>query len=84
MRVLAVLSFVLMGLVSPAHAWWDMGHMEVAAIAYGRLDDTLRPKVDTLVKPIRPIRCGSRALRACRTATKLRRLSCMPPLGPTT
>ncbi|WGD53504.1 S1/P1 nuclease [Bradyrhizobium sp. CB1650] len=50
MRVLAVLFFVLMGLASPAHAWWDMGHMEVAAIAYGRLDDALRPKVDALIK----------------------------------
>ena len=46
MRVLTVLFLVLMGLASPAHAWWDMGHMEVAAIAYGRLDDAVRPKVD--------------------------------------
>ena len=50
MRVLTVLFLVLMGLASPAHAWWDMGHMEVAAIAYGRLDDAVRPKVDALIK----------------------------------
>jgi hypothetical protein len=49
MRIIAVV-FVFLGFISPARAWWDMGHMEVAAIAYGRLDDAIRPKVDALIK----------------------------------
>lgn len=41
---------ILIGLMSPAMAWWDMGHMEVAAIAYGRLKPATKTKVDALIK----------------------------------
>ncbi|WP_026264417.1 S1/P1 nuclease [Rhizobium leguminosarum] len=40
----------LLALTSPAAAWWDMGHMEVAAIAYGRLKPDVQKKVDELVR----------------------------------
>lgn len=37
-------------LSSPALAWWDMGHMTVAAVAYDQLDAAVRNKVDALIK----------------------------------
>ncbi|WP_316202896.1 MULTISPECIES: S1/P1 nuclease [unclassified Bradyrhizobium] len=49
MRLVAAL-ISLLGLVSPAAAWWDMGHMEVAAVAYERLDEAVRTKADLLIK----------------------------------
>lgn len=33
-----------------AMAWWDMGHMQVAAVAYGRLTPAVQSKVDALIK----------------------------------
>lgn len=33
-----------------SYAWWDMGHMEVAARAYTLLDPAVRTKVDALIK----------------------------------
>jgi hypothetical protein len=35
---------------SPARAWWDGGHMQIAAVAYDRLDPAVRVKVDALIK----------------------------------
>lgn len=37
------------GASSEAHAWAPLGHMEVAAIAWGRLDVNVRAKVDALL-----------------------------------
>ena len=34
----------------PARAWWDGGHMQIAAVAYDRLDPAVRAKVDGLIK----------------------------------
>ena len=34
----------------PAAAWWDGGHMQIAALAYDRLDPAVRTKVDGLIK----------------------------------
>jgi hypothetical protein len=34
----------------PARAWWDGGHMEIAAVAYDHLDPAVRAKVDALIK----------------------------------
>jgi hypothetical protein len=34
----------------PAAAWWDGGHMQIAALAYDRLDPTVRAKVDALIQ----------------------------------
>ena len=31
-------------------AWWDGGHMQIAAVAYDRLDPAVRAKVDALIK----------------------------------
>ena len=34
----------------PATAWWDGGHMQIAALAYDRLDPTVRAEVDALIQ----------------------------------
>ena len=34
----------------PAVAWWDGGHMQIAALAYDRLDPVVRAKVDALIR----------------------------------
>ena len=36
--------------VGPARAWWEGGHMQIAAVAYDRLDPAVRAKVDGLIK----------------------------------
>jgi hypothetical protein len=33
-----------------ASAWWDEGHMQIAAAAYDRLTPAIRAKVDALIK----------------------------------
>ncbi|QPC91600.1 hypothetical protein [Mesorhizobium sp. INR15] len=33
----------------PALAWWDKGHMEIAAAAYPLLDPPVRAKVNALI-----------------------------------
>ncbi|WP_284268753.1 S1/P1 nuclease [Bradyrhizobium iriomotense] len=35
---------------SPARAWWDEGHMQIAYLAYKRLSDPVRDKADSLLK----------------------------------
>ena len=35
---------------SPAAAWWDAGHMQIAYLAYKKLDDTVKDKADALLK----------------------------------
>jgi hypothetical protein len=35
---------------SPARAWWDGGHMQIAAVAYDHLDPAVRAKVEALIK----------------------------------
>src|SRR5690242_8302281 len=44
----AVVAIVSFG--QPAAAWWDEGHMQVAAVAYDRLTPAVRSKVDALIK----------------------------------
>lgn len=36
--------------LSPAHAWWDEGHMQIAYLAYKRLSEPVRDKADALLK----------------------------------
>ena len=36
-------------LASPALAWWDKGHMEIAAAAYPLLDPAVKTKVNALI-----------------------------------
>jgi hypothetical protein len=33
----------------PAAAWWDEGHMQIAAAAYDRLSPDIRAKADALI-----------------------------------
>ncbi|WP_315827845.1 hypothetical protein [Bradyrhizobium sp. SZCCHNG3015] len=49
MRFVAAL-LSLLGLASPASAWWDIGHVEAAAVVYQRLDEAVRNKADLLIK----------------------------------
>lgn len=35
---------------SPARAWWDEGHMQIAYVAYKKLADSTKDKVDALLK----------------------------------
>ena len=51
MRVLAVAAFVFACASGTcASAWWDMGHMQIAAVAYQGLDSAVRAKVDSLIE----------------------------------
>ncbi|WP_027162792.1 S1/P1 nuclease [Mesorhizobium sp. WSM1293] len=44
----SVLSLILSS--APALAWWDGGHMQVAAVAYSKLTPRAKAKVDALIK----------------------------------
>ncbi|PZV34451.1 hypothetical protein B5V02_32275 [Mesorhizobium kowhaii] len=44
----SVLSLILSS--APALAWWDGGHMQVAAVAYSKLTPQPKAKVDALIK----------------------------------
>ncbi len=53
MRRLVSISLLTMALgiaASPARAWWDEGHMQIAYLAYKRLSDPVRGKADSLLK----------------------------------
>lgn len=39
-----------LSLGTPALAWWDAGHMQIAALAYDQLDPAVRDKVDNLIE----------------------------------
>ncbi len=41
---------VFLGWVPPALAWWDQGHMEIAALAYEQLDPEVRTTADRLIE----------------------------------
>jgi hypothetical protein len=45
----SLLSLVALPLNS-ALAWWDEGHMQIADVAYKRLDPAVKDKVDGLLK----------------------------------
>ena len=36
--------------LAPALAWWDEGHMQIAYLAYKRLDPAVKDRVDVLLK----------------------------------
>jgi hypothetical protein len=52
MRKRILLGALLIGSLLPtgASAWWDEGHMQIAAVAYERLQQDIRDKVDALLK----------------------------------
>jgi S1/P1 Nuclease len=43
-------SFVFALASQPAYAWWDEGHMQIAAVAYDQLAPDIRAKADALIK----------------------------------
>ncbi len=47
---IAVLCAVASAVASPASAWWDEGHMQIAYLAYKRLDAAVKDRVDALLK----------------------------------
>jgi hypothetical protein len=50
-RVPLILALIVLASVSsPARAWWDAGHMQIAYLAYKRLDAPVRENVDALLK----------------------------------
>lgn len=51
MRKLIAMAVLVTGLsAGPASAWFNKGHMEIAAIAYPLLDREVRSKVDALIR----------------------------------
>ncbi len=46
----SLLAAVLIMVASPALAWWDEGHMQIAYVAYKGLDGSTKDKVDALLK----------------------------------
>lgn len=49
-RLLVGTLFIASFVPLSAQAWWDEGHMQVAAVAYERLTPAVRAKVDALIK----------------------------------
>jgi len=51
MRVAVLITtFILLMPPGPAWAWWDEGHMQIAYLAYKRLDPAVRDKADALLR----------------------------------
>ena len=53
MRFAVLISALLLFLftsLAPALAWWDEGHMQIAYLAYKRLDPAVKDRVDALLK----------------------------------
>lgn len=48
--ITAGIAFFLGNLISPALAWWDAGHMQIAYVAYKKLDAPVKDKVDALLR----------------------------------
>src|SRR5689334_14040827 len=44
------IALIFASLVSPALAWWDAGHMQIAYVAYKKLDAPVKDKVDVLLR----------------------------------
>lgn len=41
---------LILSIMSPARAWWDAGHMQIAYVAYKKLDAPVKDKVDVLLR----------------------------------
>ena len=41
---------LIFGFVNPALAWWDAGHMQIAYVAYKKLEAPVKDKVDALLR----------------------------------
>jgi hypothetical protein len=49
--ITAGIAFFLGSLISPALAWWYAGHLQIAYVAYKKLDAPVKDKVDALLRP---------------------------------
>jgi hypothetical protein len=47
---IAVSIALVFGFVNPALAWWDAGHMQIAYVAYKKLEAPVKDKVDALLR----------------------------------
>jgi S1/P1 Nuclease len=47
---LSMLTACIACFVTPALTWWDEGHMQIAYVAYRKLDAQVKEKVDTLLR----------------------------------
>jgi hypothetical protein len=52
MRTAVALGFLVISFAFPSNsfAWWDSGHMQIAYVAYKRLDPPVKEKVDALLR----------------------------------
>jgi hypothetical protein len=51
MRLITLFALsIMLALISPASAWWDEGHMQIAYLAYKRLDPAVKERVDVLLR----------------------------------
>jgi hypothetical protein len=50
MRAALIATLVLLLPPGPAQAWWDEGHMQIAYLAYKRLDPAVRDNADALLR----------------------------------
>src|SRR4029077_3701163 len=46
----AAIALAFAALASPARAWWDAGHMQIAYVAYKKLEAPVKDKVDALLR----------------------------------
>jgi hypothetical protein len=46
----AAIALAFAALASPARAWWDAGHMQIAYVAYKNLEAPVKDKVDVLLR----------------------------------
>jgi hypothetical protein len=49
-KMISALIGLLVTPLTPALAWWDAGHMQIAYVAYKQLDAPVKDKVDALLK----------------------------------
>ncbi|WKA26145.1 S1/P1 nuclease [Bradyrhizobium roseum] len=48
--ILTSFAFIFGSFPSPAMAWWDAGHMQIAYVAYKKLNASVKDKVDILLR----------------------------------
>lgn len=48
--ILVYVASILVSLTGSASAWWDAGHMQIAYVAYKKLDVSVKDKVDVLLR----------------------------------
>ena len=48
--IVACITLFSGSLIGPALAWWDAGHMQIAYVAYKKLDAPVKDKVDVLLR----------------------------------